>query len=187
MKRVFNAHDVIAAVLDGSNINISGSGDDELDEEQHAEYEPSSSEEESDSPIGSITVQKGVNSPLASTSAKKNVDPKKGGILWQKKDFYKPDSTWLHGPPHAETVSASDDSGPCALLAKYVSHDIFILLAEETDLRYFTKEGRQLEVIPTEMQKLMGICNLMGNLNYPPLPVFESIGKRVIAFLALLT
>ena len=118
--------------------------------------------------VGSITVQKGVNSPLASTSAKKNVDPKKGGILWQKKDFHKPDSTWLHGPPHAETLSASDDSGPCALLAKYFSHDIFTLLSEEIDLRYFTKEGGQLKVTPTEMRKLMGICNLMGNLNYPP-------------------
>ena len=92
MKRVFNAHDVIAAVLDGSDINISGSGDDELDEEQHAEYEPSSSEEESDSPIASITVCKGANPPFPSASAKKNVDPKKRGILWQKKDFHKPDS-----------------------------------------------------------------------------------------------
>ena len=61
VKRVFNSHDVIAAVLDGSNINISGSDDDEFDEGQHAEYEPSSSEEESDSPIGSITVRKGAN------------------------------------------------------------------------------------------------------------------------------
>ena len=61
VKRVFNAHDVIAAVLHGSDIDISGSDDDELDEEQHAEYEPSSSEEESDSPIGSITVRKGAN------------------------------------------------------------------------------------------------------------------------------
>ena len=61
MKRVFNAHDVIAAVLDGSDIDISGSDDDELDEGHYAEYEPSSSEEESDSPIGSITVRKGAN------------------------------------------------------------------------------------------------------------------------------
>ena len=60
-------NDVIAAVLDGSDINISGSDDDELDEGKHAEYEPSSSEEESDSPIGSITVRKGANSPLPST------------------------------------------------------------------------------------------------------------------------
>ena len=64
MKRVFNAHDVIAAVLDGSGIDIYGSDDDELDEGQHAEYEPSSSEEESDSPIGSITACKGANSML---------------------------------------------------------------------------------------------------------------------------
>ena len=42
VKRVFNAHDVIAAVLDGSDIDISGSDYDELDEGQHAEYEPSS-------------------------------------------------------------------------------------------------------------------------------------------------
>ena len=168
VKRVFNTHDVIAAVLDGSDIDISGSDDDELDEEQHAEYEPSSSEEESDSPIGSITVRKSANSPLPSTSAKKSVDPKKRGILWQKKDFHKPDSTWLHGPSHAEAVTASDDSGPCALLAKYFSRDIFTLLAKETNLRYFTKEGRQLKVTPTEMRKLMGICNLMGNLNSPP-------------------
>ena len=166
MKRVFNAHDVIAAVLDGSDIDISGSDDDELDEGHYAEYEPSSSEEESDSPIGSITVRKSANSPLPSTSAKKSVDPKKRGILWQKKDFHKPDSTWLHNPYHVEAVTASDDSGPCALLAKYFSHDIFTLLAEETNLRYFTKEGHQLKVTPTEMQKFMGICILMGNLNY---------------------
>ena len=166
VKRVFNAHDVIAAVLDGSDIDISGSDDDELDEGQHAEYEPSSSEEESDSPISSITVRKGVNSPLPSTSAK-NIDPKKRGILWQKKDFHKPDSTWLHNPSYAEAVTTTDDSGPCALLAKYFSHDIFTLLAEETNLRYFTKEGHQLKVIPTEMQKFMSICILMGNLNYP--------------------
>ena len=44
VKWVFNAHGVIAVVLDGSDINISGSDDDELDEGQHAEYEPSSSE-----------------------------------------------------------------------------------------------------------------------------------------------
>ena len=166
VKRVFNAHDVIAAVLDGSDIDISGSDNDELDEGQHAEYEQSSSEEESNSPIGSITVRKGDNSPLPSTSAKKNVDPKKRGVLWQKKDFHKPDSTWLHDPSHAEAVTASDDSGPCALLAKYFSHYIFTLLAEETNLRCFTKEGRQLKVTPTEMRKFMGICILMGNLNY---------------------
>ena len=172
VKRVFNSHDVIAAVLDGSNINISGSDDDEFDEGQHAEYEPSSSEEESDSPIASITVCKGANPPFPSASAKKNVDPKKRGILWQKKDFHKPDSTWLHGPSHAEAVTASDDSGPCALLAKYFSHDIFTLLAEETNLRYFTKEGHQLKVTPTEMRKFMCICTLMGNLNYPRLRMY---------------
>ena len=152
VKWVFNVHDVIAAVLDGSDINISASDDDELDEGQHAEYEPSSSEEESDSPIGSITVRKGANSPLPSTSAKKNVDPKKRGILWEK-DFHKPDSTWLHDPSHAEAVTASDDSSPCILLAKYFSHDIFTLLAEETNLRYFTKEGHQLKVTQTELSR----------------------------------
>ena len=172
MKRVFNSHDVIAAVLDGSNINISGSDDDEFDEGQHAEYEPSSSEEESDSPIASITVCKGANPPFPSASAKKNVDPKKRGILWQKKDFHKPDSTWLHGPSHAEAVTASDGRGPCALLAKYFSHVIFMLLAEETNLRYFTKEGHQLKVTPTEMRKFMCICTLMGNLNYPRLRMY---------------
>ena len=77
VKWVFNAHDVIAAVLDGSDIDISGSDDDELDKGQHAEYKPFSSEEESDSPIGSIIVRKGANSPLQSASSKKNVDPKK--------------------------------------------------------------------------------------------------------------
>ena len=41
------------------------------------EYEPSSSEVKSDSPIGSITVCKDANSPLPSTTAKKIVDPKK--------------------------------------------------------------------------------------------------------------
>ena len=35
VKRVFNAH-VIAAALDGSDIDISGSDDEELDEGQHA-------------------------------------------------------------------------------------------------------------------------------------------------------
>ena len=172
VKRVFNAHDVIAAVLDGSDIGISGSDDDELDEGQHGEYQPSSSEEESDSAIGSITVLKGANSPLPSTSAKKNVDAKKRGILWQKKDFHKPDSTWLHNPSHAEAITASDDSGPCALLAKYFSHGIFTLLAEKTNLRYFTKEGRQLKATPTEMRKLMGIFILMDHLNYPRLRMY---------------
>ena len=62
-------------------------------------------------------------------SARTNVDPKKRGILWQKKDFHKPDSTWMHDPSHAEAVKASDDSAPCALLAKYFSHDIFTLFA----------------------------------------------------------
>ena len=151
MKRVFNVHEVIAAVLDGSDIDISGSDDDEeLDKRQHAEHEPSSSEEVNDSPIGSFTVRKGANSPLPSTSAKKNVDPKKRGILWQKKDFHKPDSIWLHDPSHAEGVIAIDDSGACALLVKYFNHDIFTLLADETNLRCFTKEGF-LKVTPTEM------------------------------------
>ena len=179
VKRVFNSHDVIAAVLDGSNINISGSDDDEFDEGQHAEYEPSSSEEESDSPIASITVCKGANPPFPSASAKKNVDPKKRGILWQKKDFHKPDSTWLHSPYHVEAVTASDDSGPCALLAKYFSHDVFTLLAEETNLRYFTKERRQLKVTPSGMRKFMGICILMGNLNYPRLRMYWQTSYRV--------
>ena len=58
MKSVFSAYDEIAAVLDRSDIDISGSDDDEFDEGQHAKYEPSSSEEESYSPIGSITVRK---------------------------------------------------------------------------------------------------------------------------------
>ena len=98
------------------------------------EYEPSSSEVKSDSPIGSITVCKVANSPLPSTTAKKIVDPKKRGISWQKKDFHKPDSTWLFDPSHGEAVTASDDSGTCALLAEYLSHDIFTLLAEETNL-----------------------------------------------------
>ena len=70
-----------------------------------------------------------------------------------------------------EAVTASDDSGPCALLAKYFSHDIFTLLAEETNLRYFTK-GHQLKVTPAKMQKFMGICILMGNLNYPHLRMY---------------
>ena len=148
-------------------------------EGQHAEYEPSSSEEESDSPIGSITIRKSANSPLPSTSAKKNVDPKKREILWQKKDFYKPDSTWLHDPSHAEAVTARDDSGPCALLAKYFSHDIFMLLAEETNLRCFTKEGRQLKVTPTEIWKFMGIFILMGNLNYPRLRMYWQTSYRI--------
>ena len=80
---------MIATVLDGPYINISGSDDDELDKGEHAEYEPSSLKEKSDSPISSITVREGANPPLPSTSAKKNVDPKKKGILWQKKDFHK--------------------------------------------------------------------------------------------------
>ena len=129
-------------------------------------------EEEIDSPIGSITVRNGANSPLPSTSAKKNADPKIRGILWQKKNFHKPDSTWLHDWSHAEAVTASDDSGPCALLAKYFSHDVFTLLAEETNLRYFTKERRQLKVTPSGMRKFMGICILMGNLNYPRLRMY---------------
>ena len=129
VKRVFNAHDVIAAVLDGFDVDISGSDHDEFDEGQHAECEPSSSEEESHSPIGSITVRKGASSPLPLSSAKRDVDPKKRGVLWQKKDFHKPDSTWPHDPSHAEAVTASDNSGPCTLLAKYSSHDIFTLLA----------------------------------------------------------
>ena len=175
MKRVFNVHEVIAAFLDGSDIDISGSDNEELDKGQHHhhhEHEPSPSEEEIDSPIGSFTVRKGANSPLPSTSAKKNVDPKKRGILWQKKNFHKPDSTWLHDQSHAEAVTASDDSGSCALLAKYFSHDVFTLLAEETNLRYFTKEGRQLKVTQTGMRKFMGICILMGNLNYPRLRMY---------------
>ena len=169
---------MIATVLDGSDIAISGSDDDELDERQHAEYVPSSSEEESDSPIRSITVWKSANSPLPSTSAKKNVDPKKRGVLWQKKDFHKPDSTWLHDPSHAKAVTASNYSSPCALLAKYFSHDIFALLGEETNRRYFIKEGRQLKVTPTEMQKCTGICILMGNLNYPRLRMYWQTSYR---------
>ena len=78
----------------------------------------------------------------------------------------------LHDPSHAEAVTASDDSGPCALLAKYFSHDVFTLLAEETNLRYFTKERRQLKVTPSGMRKFMGICILMGNLNYPRLRMY---------------
>ena len=180
MKRVFNVHEVIAAVLDGSDIDISGSDDDEeLDKRQHAEHEPSSSEEVNDSPIGSFTVRKGANSPLPSTSAKKNVDPKKIGILWQKKNVLKPDSTWLHDQSHAEAVTASDDSGPCALLAQYFSHDVFTFLAEETNLRYFTKEGRQLKVTQTGMRKFMGICILMGNLNYPRLRMYWQTSYHV--------
>ena len=179
VKRVFNIHDVIAAVLNGSDIDISGSDNDELDKGQHAEYEPSSSEEQSDSPIGSITVRKGANSTLPSVSPMKNIDPKKKGILWQKKDFHKPDSRWLHEPSHVEVVTTSDDSDPCALLAKYFSHDIFTLLAEETNLRYFTKEERKLKVTPIEMQKFMGICILMGNLNYPRLQMYWQTSYRV--------
>ena len=178
VKRVFNADDVIAAVLDGSDINISDSDDDELDEGQHAEYEPSSSEQEGDSPICSITVCKGANLQLPSTSAKKNVDPKKRGILWQKKDFHKPDSIWLHDPSHAEAVIVIDDSGACALLVKYFNHDIFTLLADETNLRCFTKEGF-LKVTPTEMWKFMGICILMGKLNYPRLRMYSQTSYRI--------
>ena len=148
VKQVFNNHDVIAAVLDESDINISYSDDDELDEGQHAEYKSSSSKEESDSPIGSITVHKAASSLLPSTYAKKNVDPNKRGILSQKKDFHKPDSTWLHDSSHAEAVTASHDSDSYALLAKYFGHDIFTLLAEETNLKYFIKGGRQLKVTP---------------------------------------
>ena len=78
-------------------------------------------------------------SALPSTSAKKNVDAKKRGTLWQKKNFHKPDSTWLHDLSHAEAVTASDDNGSCALLAKYFSHDIFTLLAEETNIYLIIK------------------------------------------------
>ena len=158
---------MIAALLDGSDIDIFGSDDDELDKGQHPEYKPFSSEEESDSPIGNIILRKGPNSPLPSASAKENVDPKKRRILRHKKVFHKPDPTWLHDPSHMEAVAASDDSSPCALLAKYFSYDNFTLVAEEGNLRYFTKEGHHLKVTPTEMLKFKGICILVDTLNYP--------------------
>ena len=66
-----------------------------------------------------------------------------------------------------EAVAASDDSSPCALLAKYFSYDNFTLVAEEGNLRYFTKEGHHLKVTPTEMLKFKGICILVDTLNYP--------------------
>ena len=82
---------------------------------------------------------------------------------------------WFYIP----AVTTSDDSGPCALLPKYFSHDIFTFLAEETNLRYFTREWRQLKVTRTKMRKFMGICILMGNLNYPRLRMYWQTSYHV--------
>ena len=61
---------MIAAVLDGSDIDIFGSDDDELDKGQHPEYKPFSSEEESDSPIGNIILCKEERCPKEKTNFK---------------------------------------------------------------------------------------------------------------------
>ena len=102
-------------------------------------------------------------------------------LTQRKEEFYGRKRIFTNQILHGCTthpVTASNYSSPCALLAKYFSHDIFALLGEETNRRYFIKEGRQLKVTPTEMQKCTGICILMGNLNYPRLRMYWQTSYR---------
>ena len=82
-KRNYTTDEVIAAMLNGSVIEFSDS-DNDIQEDFAA-----SSSEEDEEVIESVPVNK-------DAVPTKEAASKKRRAIWQKKEFEKPDSTWLH-------------------------------------------------------------------------------------------
>ena len=83
------------------------------------------------------------------------------------------DSTRLHDH------TAIDQTSPANLVGKYFTHHIFSLLAEQTNKRYLKKTGNEFNITPTEMKQFIGICILIGNLNFARLCMYWGTNYRI--------
>ena len=111
-KRNYTTDEVIAAVLNGSEIEFSDSDDDILEDVA------ASSSEADEEAIDSVPVNKDAV-PTKETASKKR------RVIWQKKEFDKPDSTWLHDHTIADTHTAIDQTNLVNLVGKYFIHQIW--------------------------------------------------------------
>ena len=116
-KRNYTTDKVLAALLNRSDIEFSDS-DDNIQEDFAA-----SSSEADEEAIECVPVNKDVV-PIKVT------DSKKRPVIWQKKEFDKRYSTWLHDHAIADTHTANDQTSLVNLVGKYFTHQINSLLAE---------------------------------------------------------
>ena len=91
-----------------------------------------SSSEEDEEAVESVPINKDAV-PI------KEIASKTRRVIWQKKEFDKPDSTLLHDHTIAGAHTAIDQTSPVNLVGKYFTHEICSLLAELTNQRYLKK------------------------------------------------
>ena len=103
--------------MNGSDIEFSDSRDN-IEEDFGA-----SSSEADEEAIECVSVNKDV-------VPTKVTDSKKRPVIWQKKEFDKRYSTWLHDHTIADTHTGNDQTSLGNLVGKYVTHQIYSLLAE---------------------------------------------------------
>ena len=159
-KHNYTTDKVIATVLNGSVIEFLDS-----DNDIQEGFVASSSEEDEES-IESVPVNK-------DTIPTKEVASMKRRIIWQKKEFDKFDSTRLHDH------TANDQTSPVNLVGKYFTHQIYSLLAEQTNKSYLQKTGNEFNITPSEMKQFIGICILIGNLNFARLRMYWGTNYRI--------
>ena len=105
----YTTDEFVAPVFNGSDIKFLDSDDDIL------EVFVASSSEKGEKAIESIPVNKDTHRTKAKTS-------KKRWVIWQKKEFDKPDSTWLHDHTIADAHIAIDQTSPVNSVGKCVTH-----------------------------------------------------------------
>ena len=149
-KRNYTTDEVIAAVLSGSNVEFS-----DLDDDIQKDFNASSLEEDEEA-IESVPVNKDAVPTKESASKKRQV-------IWQKKEFDAPDSTWLHDHTMADAHTAIDQTSPLNLVDKHFTHQIYSLMAKQTYQRCLKKTGNEFNITPSEMKQFIGISILMGN------------------------
>ena len=94
-------------MLNGSDIQFS-----DWDNDIQKDFAASASEQDEEA-IESVTVNK-------DTVPTKETASKKRQIIWQKKEFEKPVSTWLHDHAIAEANTTIDQTSPVNLILKYL-------------------------------------------------------------------
>ena len=120
-KRNYTTDEVIAAILNESDIQFSDS-DDDIQEDFAA-----SSSEKDGKAIESVPVNK-------DTVLTKETASKKRRVIWHKTKFDKPNFTWLHDHTIADAHTVIDQTSPMNF-----THQIYNLLEEQANQRYLKK------------------------------------------------
>ena len=66
-----------------------------------------------------------------------------------------------------DTDTAIGKTSPVNLVVKYFTHQIYSLLAEQTNQRYLKEVENEFNIIPSEKRQLMEICILMDDFKFP--------------------